>query len=97
MHFTPDSVLTARAIEQRLYEQTWLTAGYDLVPRLQGLKTPTLVLHGECDLVPVEMAARIADAIPSSRLELLGGCGHFAYLERPELVHQYLCALINTG
>jgi hypothetical protein len=29
VHFTEDTVLTARAIEQRLYEQTWLIAEYD--------------------------------------------------------------------
>jgi proline iminopeptidase len=95
-HFTEDGVLAARAVEQRLYEQTWLIAGYDLVARLHGLIAPTLVLHGEHDLVPVEMAARIADAIPGSRLEVLPECGHFAYLEHPELVHDHVRALINT-
>jgi proline iminopeptidase len=96
-HFTEDSVLTARAIEQRLYEQTWLAAEYDLVRRLHGVHTPTVVIHGEHDIVPVDMAARIADAIAGARLEVLEGCGHFAYLERPELVHEHLRDLINTS
>jgi proline iminopeptidase len=96
-HFTADSVRTARAVEDRLYEQTWRSAGYDLVPRLRGVHTSTLVIHGEHDLVPVEMAARIADAIPGSRLEVLTGCGHFAYLERPEVIHRHVRALINTS
>lgn len=96
MHFTEDGVLTARAIEQRLYEQTWQVPGYDLVPSLQRIAVPTLVVHGERDLVPVAMAERIADGIPGARLEVLAGSGHFAYLEQPELVRELVHGLINN-
>jgi proline iminopeptidase len=96
-HFTERGVLTAREIERRLYEQTWLRADYDLVPRLRGLPTPTLVLHGAEDLVPVAMAARIAEAMPRARLDVLDGCGHFAYLERPERVAGAINALIDDA
>jgi pimeloyl-ACP methyl ester carboxylesterase len=41
------------------------------------------VLHGDHDLVPVEYATHIAEAMPGSRLIVLRECGHFAYLERP--------------
>jgi hypothetical protein len=41
----PRSVLTARAIEQRLYDETWRSDGYDLLPKLQALDIPTLVFH----------------------------------------------------
>ena len=47
---------------------------------------PTLVLHGERDFVPVELAEHIAEAIPDARLVVLPGCGHFAYLEAPDAV-----------
>jgi proline iminopeptidase len=66
-HFTEDDVLKARAIEQRLYDDTWETAGYDLVPKLRALDMPALVLHGEYDFVPVALAARIARALPNGR------------------------------
>jgi proline iminopeptidase len=49
---------------------------------------PTLVIHGEEDLVPREAAAHIAAAIPGGRLSILRNCGHFAYLERPGEVHR---------
>ena len=42
-HFTETSVLTARAIEQRLYDETSSSDGYDLIPKLQALDIPTLV------------------------------------------------------
>jgi len=85
-HFTPAGVLLARAIEQQLYEETIESADFDLFPALRRLDVSTLVLHSEYDFVPVELAARIAEAVPAARLSVLPGCGHFAYLEAPELV-----------
>jgi proline iminopeptidase len=93
-HFTEESLLTARAIEERLYDQTWNTDGYDLTPKLAALEIPTLVLHGEDDFVPVELAARIAEAMPRGRLVVLPECGHFAYLERPEAFYDHVTALL---
>ena len=57
-------------------------------PRCEQLDVPTLVLHGEHDFVPVELAARIAEAVPGARLSVLPGCGHFTYLEAPEAVFE---------
>lgn len=95
-HFTAEGVRTARAIERRLYEQTWQRPGYDIVPGLADLRIPTLVLHGEHDLIPVGIASRIADAIPAAQFTTLDACGHFAYLESPDLVHQLVDDLLNT-
>jgi len=94
-HFAEGDVLKARAIEQRLYDDTWNREGYDLVPRLQTLEVPTLVLHGADDFVPVALAARIARALPNGRLSVLEGCGHFAYLEAPSALHEHVGALFE--
>ena len=82
--FTPEGVLKARAVEDRLMEETWRASGYDLLPRLASLRIPTLVLHGDHDLIPVPIAEGIARAIPGARFVLIEDCGHFSYLERPE-------------
>ena len=87
-NYTAEGVLLARAIEQRLYEETSGSSGWDLFPALRGLGIPTLVLHGEHDFVPVELAARIAEAVPGARFSVLPGCGHFTYLEAPEEVFE---------
>lgn len=96
LHFTEKGILTARAIEERLYAETWNSAGYDLLPKLRSLEVPALVLHGEDDFVPVELVARIADALPNGRLVVLPECGHFAYLEAPDAVHEHVTALFET-
>jgi len=83
-HFTPEDIVKARAIEDRLYAQTWLSREYNLLARLRKLKTPTLVIHGDHDFIPLECARNVADAVSGSRLVVLSECGHFAYLERPD-------------
>ncbi|HEX8010803.1 MAG TPA: alpha/beta fold hydrolase [Casimicrobiaceae bacterium] len=82
-HFTADDILKARAIEDRLYGQTWQSSRYDLLARLRGLNVPTLVIHSDHDFVPLECARNIAGAVTGARLVVLRDCGHFAYLERP--------------
>jgi proline iminopeptidase len=96
-HFTEESLLTARAIENRLYDETWRSDGYDLIPKLRALDIPTLVLHGADDLVPAALAAHIAQAMPRGRLVVLEECGHFAYLESPDAVHERVAALFESG
>jgi proline iminopeptidase len=95
-NFTPERVCTARAIEARLYDQTWSSPDYDLVPGLLGLPAPTLILHGQHDFVPAGMVARIAEAIPAARLTVLPRCGHFAYMEAPDTVAEHVRALFTT-
>jgi len=82
---TAEGIIAARAIEHGLYAQTWLRDDYDLLDRLTELRVPTLLLHGDHDLIPVECAQHIAEAIPGARLDVLGACGHFAFLDQPDL------------
>jgi proline iminopeptidase len=94
VHFTPADILKARAIENRLYDQTWNRPEYDVVARLRGLAAPTLVLHGEHDLIPAECARHAAEAVERARFFLLEDCGHFSYLERPAEVFAEIAALL---
>ena len=91
---TPEGVVNARAIEDRLYEQTWLLDDYDLLPQLAQLRIPALVIHSANDLVPYECAAHIAGAIPGARLLELEECGHFSYLECPDAVRRAIVELL---
>ena len=93
-HFTEQSVLTARTIEQRLYDDTWRSDGYDLITRLRALDIPTLVIHGEDDFVPVALAAHIAQAMRRGHLVVLPECGHFSYVESPDAFCEHVTALL---
>ncbi len=86
VNFTPATILLARTIAGRLAEQTWMLPGYDVLGRLSDVAPPTLVLHGESDFIPLTIAQAIAMRLDQSRLEVIEGCGHFAYAEQPELL-----------
>jgi proline iminopeptidase len=77
-----EGIVKARAVEDQLYRDTWQLPGYDLLPRLRSLSIPTLVIAGDHDFIPVEVAEHIARAIPNATLVTIKDCGHFAYLER---------------
>jgi proline iminopeptidase len=94
--FTRDGILKARAIEERLMTETWLSGSYDLLPELERLSVPTLVIHGDHDFIPVECALRIARAIPGARFVLLSDCGHFSYLECPDDVRREIDAFLHS-
>jgi pimeloyl-ACP methyl ester carboxylesterase len=99
--FTPDGIVAARAIEARLYADTWERETYDLEPALRSLPMPALVVRGDRDFIPPEHARRIAAAIPRARLVELGGCGHFVAMDRPaalaSLVRAFLLDSVPAG
>jgi proline iminopeptidase len=91
-----DGIVKARAVEDRLMQDTWERTGYDLLPKLAALRMPSLVIWGDHDFIPVEIATHIARAIPNARLVSLTGCGHFAYLECPSDVRAAINGFIGT-
>lgn len=85
-----EGIVMARAVEDQLMRDIRQVAGYDLLPKLRGLRTPTLVIVGDHDFIPPAIAGQIAEAIPDARLVTIRDCGHFAYLERPDEVRSAL-------
>jgi proline iminopeptidase len=86
--FKKEGVLKARAIENRLMQDTWANPNFDLLPQIKSLKIPTLVLSGDHEFIPASSAEHIAQAIPNARLTILKGCGHFTFMECPVPVHE---------
>lgn len=64
---------------------------HDVYDRLPDITAPTLVIHGEDDLlIPAANAAIIAERIPGAELIILEGLGHGFYSEEPEKVNGIL-------
>ena len=56
-----------------------------LSPAAERIATPTLILHGENDvIVPVDAARALAARIPDSSLVVLPDTGHVPTLTRPD-------------
>ena len=93
--FTKEGILKARAIESRLMNDTWSLPGYNLLPKLKGLRIPTLVISGDHDFIPAATAEHITQAIPDARMVTLPDCGHFTYLECPVAVREQIDAFFR--
>lgn len=64
---------------------------------LKGIKTPTLVLHGEADpIVPVAVGRQLAAAIPGAKLVTYPGVGHVPMEQIPDLSARDLRAFLQT-
>jgi proline iminopeptidase len=71
--------VTGAAVAARIRRE-----GYDWGPLLRGLPVPTIVIHGEADLLPVSLAEETAGTLGNARLLLLSGAGHMPFWEAPE-------------
>jgi proline iminopeptidase len=90
LNWTQEDILRGRAIEEQLMQGLFWSEGFTILPQLNGLHTPTLIIHGDYDWIPVPCAVHIAEAIPGARLAVLSDCGHFAYVEAPDEVHKVM-------
>src|SRR5262249_58578691 len=75
--------------------QLLATVGWSSLPYLWRLRTPTLVITGDCDpIVPVVNARILASVIPDARLRVLQGAGHLFLImqaeETADLVQEFL-------
>ncbi len=93
--FTKQGILKSRKIAERLMDETCLSNGYSLLPKLKQISIPTLVIHGDYDFVPLACAGHIAEAIPGARFVLLKDTGHFAYIESPDEVRREIVELFR--
>jgi len=91
-----DGILKARAVEDRLVNDTWAKPGYDLMPKLKSLKIPTLVIYSDHDMIPAATADHIAQAIPGAQLITLKDCGHFPYMECPVPLREQMDAFFRA-
>jgi proline iminopeptidase len=89
-----EGILKARAVEARLDAETWDRDDYDLLPRIGSLHIPTLVLSGDHDFIPADIAQHIAHSLPDARLVTLHDCGHFSYMECADDVHRAIGAFV---
>ncbi len=96
LSFTNESILKGREVENRLWNETWLSSEYNLLPKLKRLSIPTLVMHGDYDFIPVECAAHTAEAIPGARFVVLGATGHFAYIESPNAMRNEMADFFRS-
>ena len=59
---------------------------WDLRAQLHKLATPTLVVHGEEDAIPMDLVQEWVTAMPHAQLVRVPNAAHFSYVEQPQIV-----------
>lgn len=88
LDLSPNAATNAAKINE-IFDQT-LFRHYDLHEALRQLKVPTLVIHGDVDPVPPNTAEKIHQNIKDSKFVLMKNCGHFPYVEDPDVYFNHL-------
>jgi pimeloyl-ACP methyl ester carboxylesterase len=58
--------------------------GYDWREAVRALRVPSLVIHGEQDVLAAENSRQTVSLLPDARLELLADAGHMPFWEAPD-------------
>ena len=74
-----------------------MAPGMDLRPALRRLSLPALVIAGRQDPMDPAMQYEIHLALRKARLVLLDRCGHYAWLEQPELFYMAIRKFLGTA
>jgi proline iminopeptidase len=76
----PDAIsATGAAVLARLRRD-----GYDWRPRLRGLSTPTLVIHGDRDPLPLAVSSANSYILATAHREVVPSSGHMPFWEAPQ-------------
>lgn len=79
----------------KCFEETLFSKEFDIHKALEKLTIPTLIIHGDHDIFPVEPAKEIHEHLPNSCFVLLKDCGHFPFVEKPEEYFHSLNAFLE--
>jgi proline iminopeptidase len=76
--------LTPFRVVGRVQQSVWESLGdFDLIGELEGIKTPSIVVHGRDDPIPLASSVEAARVL-GTNLVVLDDCGHVPYVEQPE-------------
>jgi pimeloyl-ACP methyl ester carboxylesterase len=84
------TMITLHGVDQRLLGP--------VLDNLGDIKQPTLIVWGRDDRVlPLEHGRRGARRLPNATLEIVEGCGHIPFFERPELFNRMVLDFLSQG
>lgn len=70
---------------------------HDWRPALASVQVRTLVIHGETDLQPVDVAEQYTSAIGGAQLHTIAGAGHSPQSTHAETFHRVVRAFLRAG
>jgi proline iminopeptidase len=75
--------LTPFRVIGRIQQSVWESLGdFNLIRELNGISTPSIIIHGRDDPIPLASSSEAANALGTA-LVVLDDCGHVPYVEQP--------------
>lgn len=88
-HVQPEQEMELASIRELNSSQFEAAVSFDAESRVEGIRSPTLVLSGDADdIVPVQNSRNLAAKIPGAKLRVIEGGGHTFFIERAEEFNQ---------
>jgi proline iminopeptidase len=76
--------LTPFRVVGKVQQSVWESLGdFDLLPALERVEIPAIVVHGRQDPIPLASSESVAESL-HGRLVVLEDCGHVPYVEQPQ-------------
>jgi proline iminopeptidase len=69
---------------------------YDIAGKLIKIKSPTLIIHGEYDTIPLKSAEILHQGIQHSKLVVIKQCGHFPFVEATDRFTKEVIAFLEN-
>jgi len=87
--------LTPFRVVARVQDSVWESLGdFDLIRDLEGIKIPSIIIHGRDDPIPLASTVEAARALGTNPV-VLDECGHVPYVEQPERLFAALDSFLD--
>jgi proline iminopeptidase len=87
--------LTPFRVVAKVQQSVWESLGnFDLIRDLEGIKTPSIVIQGRDDPIPLASSVEASRAIATD-LVVLDDCGHVPYVEQPRQLFSALDTFLD--
>ena len=80
LNFTPQKAKNLLVIESIVEKNFW---NMDVSEKLHNIKSPTLIIHGSADNIPLESDQLYMDNIDKAYLVVIKNSGHYPFAEQP--------------
>ena len=61
------------------------------------LNLPSLILAGDKDVIPLHYMEKLHATLPASIYKVIENCGHFSYIDQPEVLFDSVKLFINSN
>lgn len=83
LYMSPQACINCFRVNE-LLEKNLFSTQFNFHDQLKKLNIPTLIVHGEFDIIPIRSSQKLHESIRNSQYTLIRNCGHFPYVEEPD-------------